>query len=162
LMLAPGSVVQAMPWRLKAAERAPPGGVPFARVPSSSSTARMVFHQVPVPPPAEGKGPPGWQGEGAGGAGPRRRPRTGREGPAGAGAGAGEVAVGEVPHRLGGDVRLAVHLAAAGAGAEAAARLGEVGDRRRGVRDVLGEVQVADAGAGGAGVAVAAAVAAQK
>src|SRR3954447_21553827 len=47
----PGGVVQATPWRLKAAKRAPPCGVPLARLPSSSSTARMVFHQLPVPQP---------------------------------------------------------------------------------------------------------------
>src|SRR5947199_4369210 len=57
-MLAPGSVVQAMPWRLKAAKRAPPCGVPLARLPSSSSTARITFHQLPVPQPFDVKVPP--------------------------------------------------------------------------------------------------------
>src|SRR4051794_639230 len=57
---APASVVQAMPWRLKAAKRAPPCGVPLVRLPSSSSTARITFHQLPVPQPFEVKGVPAW------------------------------------------------------------------------------------------------------
>ncbi len=50
-MLAPASVVQAMPWRLNAANSAPPFGVPLSRLPSSSSTARMVLHSEPVSQP---------------------------------------------------------------------------------------------------------------
>src|SRR5215210_317863 len=52
---APASVVQAMPCRLKAAKRAPPCGVPLDRLPSSSSTARMVFHSEPVLQPFDVK-----------------------------------------------------------------------------------------------------------
>src|SRR5205085_7471973 len=63
LMLAPGSVGQAMPWRLKAAKRAPPCGVPFARLPSSSSTARITFHQLPAAQPSEVNVVPVWQGK---------------------------------------------------------------------------------------------------
>src|SRR6185295_10812127 len=57
-VLAPASVVQAMPWRLKAANRLQECGVPFDRLPSSSSTARMVFHQEPVLQPLLVKVPP--------------------------------------------------------------------------------------------------------
>jgi hypothetical protein len=52
--LAPGSVVQAMPCRLKAAKRAALCGVPFERLPS------MTFHQLPVPQPFEVKGVVAW------------------------------------------------------------------------------------------------------
>src|SRR6476659_6214892 len=54
-VLAPASVVQAMPWRLKAANRLQECGVPLVRLPSSSSTARMAFHHEPVAQPFEVK-----------------------------------------------------------------------------------------------------------
>src|SRR6185295_6591247 len=57
-VLAPASVVQAMRWRLNAANRLQECGVPFERLPSSSSTARMVFHQEPVLQPLLVKVPP--------------------------------------------------------------------------------------------------------
>src|SRR5207237_4208925 len=50
---APGSVAQAMPWRLKAANRAAPCGVPLARLPSSSSAARRVRQSEPVAQPSD-------------------------------------------------------------------------------------------------------------
>ena len=50
---APASVVQAMPWRLKAANRAPPCGVPLVRLPSSSSTARKTSQSEPALQPFE-------------------------------------------------------------------------------------------------------------
>lgn len=45
------SVVQAMPWRLNAAPRAAPWGVPSFRLPLSSSTARIERQSVPVEQP---------------------------------------------------------------------------------------------------------------
>ncbi len=47
----PVSVVQAMPWRLNAAPRAAPCGVPSVRLPLSSSTARIARQRVPVEQP---------------------------------------------------------------------------------------------------------------
>src|SRR5262245_48087058 len=52
-VLAPVSVVQGMPCRLNAANRAAECGVPLFRLPSSSSTARIVFHSEPVLQPFE-------------------------------------------------------------------------------------------------------------
>src|SRR6185295_15159789 len=105
-----------------------------------------------------GEGAAGGAGKGAGGGVAGEVPQAVEDRPGGARARVRQVAVGEVPDRLGGDVGLAVDLAAARSAAAAAVHLGEVGDGGRGVGDVLGPVDVAHAGAGGAGVAVAAAV----
>ena len=45
---APVSVVQAMLWRLNAANSAPPCGVPSFRLPLSSSMARNTFQSEPA------------------------------------------------------------------------------------------------------------------
>src|SRR6185295_14814560 len=58
VVLAPASDGQAMPWRLNAANSAPPWGVPSVRLPLSSSTARMTFHIEPVLQPSEVQVPP--------------------------------------------------------------------------------------------------------
>ena len=50
---APVSVVQAMPWRLNAANRAAPCGVPSFRLPLSSSMARNTFQSEPALQPFE-------------------------------------------------------------------------------------------------------------
>jgi hypothetical protein len=50
---APASDAQAMPWRLKAAKSWHEWGVPLARLPSSSSAARIVRHHDPAAQPSE-------------------------------------------------------------------------------------------------------------
>src|SRR6185369_7339303 len=100
-------------------------------------------------------------GEGAGRGRPREIPEPLGDRPCSGAPRARQVAGGEVPQRLRGDVRLAVPFEAAGADVARPRRtvgLGEAGDRGWRGRAVLGVVDVAHAGAGGAGVAVAAAV----
>src|SRR6185295_10822659 len=130
--------------------------------------AVVVIHGAHGLPPGAGvaavagEGAAGGAGEGHRGGAAREVPQPVEDGPRRAGAGVRQVAVGEVPDGLGGNVRLAVDLAAAGAAAGAAVHLGEVAHRGRRVRSVLVPVDVAHAGAGRAGVAVAAAVAGEE
>src|SRR5687767_1227227 len=46
-----GRAPQAMPWALKASQIRHPFGVPFERLPSSSSTARYTVYQLDAPQP---------------------------------------------------------------------------------------------------------------
>ncbi len=104
-MFAPASPAQARPCRLRAAKIWHECGVPLARLPSSSSAARRVRNREPAAQPSEVQGTVAvWQTKAAEAVGRltyQRRSVTAQD----RRSRVGQVAVGEVPHRLGDDVR---------------------------------------------------------